>query len=138
MDRAELIAFVRERRLAVVASRGPDGAPQAALVGVAATDLAEIIFDTSDSSRKYANIQRDSRVAVVVGWDDEVTVQCEGQADVLDGDELERCRRFYFEQFPDGRERAAWPDIAYVRIRPHWVRHSDFRPDTFGSSETTF
>ncbi len=44
MDRTELMSFIRQRGLAVVATRGPDGTPQAALVGVAVTDQAEIIF----------------------------------------------------------------------------------------------
>jgi pyridoxine/pyridoxamine 5'-phosphate oxidase len=136
MDRDEFVDFVRDRGLAVVASTGPKGTPQAALVGVAATDLGELVFDTTDSSRKYANIAREPEVAVVVGWDDEVTVQCEGRADILEGDELERCRAFYFEQYPDGRERASWPGIAYIRIRPRWLRYSDYRPDSFGVSET--
>jgi PPOX class probable F420-dependent enzyme len=138
VDRAELIPFIRERGLAVVSTSGPDGAPQAALVGVAATDDAEIVFDTPSDSRKFANIGRDPRVALVVGWEDEVTVQCEGVADVLEGAELDRCRPFYFRQYPDGVERAAWPGIAYVRVRPRWIRHSDYRPDSFGSSETAF
>ena len=25
------------------------------------------------------------------------------------------------------RERAAWKDIAYVRVKPSWFRYSDFR-----------
>lgn len=138
MDRDELVRFIRERGLAVVATTGPEGSPQAALVGVAATDQAEIIFDTVDSSRKFANIERNPQVAVVIGWDDEVTVQCEGSADVLSGPELERCQRFYFQQYPEGRDRTTWPGIAYLRIRPQWVRYCDFRPESFGSSETTF
>lgn len=93
MDRAELVAFVRAQGLAVVATRGPAGAPQATLVGVSATDRAEIVFDTSDRCRKYANIQNHPEVAVVIGgWHDEVTVQCEGPADILSGPELELLR----------------------------------------------
>jgi hypothetical protein len=26
----------------------------------------------------------------------------------------------YYEQFPAGRERAAWPGIVYVRVRTDW------------------
>lgn len=136
MDPSQLVTFVRHRGLAVVATRGPDGAPQAALVGVAATDRAEIIFDTSNRSRKYHNIQDCSRVAVVIGWDDEVTVQCEGTADVLTGTERDRCLSAYVEQYPDGRQRAKDPEIALIRVRPGWVRHSDYRPDSFEIHET--
>ena len=30
--------------------------------------------------------------------------------------------------FPDGPERLAWPGITYLRVRPTWIRYSDFRP----------
>ncbi len=33
----------------------------------------------------------------------------------------------YFRAFPDGVDRQAWKDITYVRVRPTWVRYSDFR-----------
>ena len=72
------MSFVRARALAVVATYGPDGAPEAALVDVAAIDAGEIVFDTSSRSRKYRNIQASPRVALVVGWDDEVSVQWKG------------------------------------------------------------
>ncbi len=136
MDLAELARFVGARALAVVATCGPDGAPEAALVDVAATDAGEIVFDTSIRSRKYRNIQVSPRVALVVGWDDEVSVQCEGGADILTGDERERCLRTYIEQYPGRLERAQHPDRALVRIRPLWIRHTDYRPATFGVHET--
>jgi len=136
VNRPELVTFIRQRGLAVVATRGPDGAPQAALVGVAATDQAEIIFDTSAASRKCRNIQARPEVAVVIGWDDEETVQCEGRADILSGAERSRCLAAYVDQYPDGQQRAQDPDIVHVRIRPHWLRHSDYRPDSFAIHET--
>lgn len=136
MDRRQLVTFIRQRSLAVIATRGSDGAPQAALIGVAATDRAEIIFDTSIRSRKYRNIQACPRVAVVIGFDDEVTVQCEGTADILTGTERDRCLSAYVAQYPDGRERAEDPDIAHIRVGPVWLRHSDYRPDSFGIHET--
>lgn len=56
MDRAQFVEFVRRRGLAVIATRGPDGAPQAALVGITATDRGELVFDTARQSRKCANL----------------------------------------------------------------------------------
>jgi PPOX class probable F420-dependent enzyme len=138
MDRRELIDFVRTCALGVIASRGPDGSPQAALVGIAATDEGEFVFDCSRGSRKYANIERDPAVALVVGWDDEVTVQVEGSAQILGGADLERCKTAYFEQYPDGQQRAASPETVHIRVIPRWLRYSDYRPETFGSSETQF
>jgi PPOX class probable F420-dependent enzyme len=138
MDKMELVEFVRARGLGVLATRGSDGSPQAALVGIAATDQGELVFDCLRGSRKYANIERHPSVALVVGWDDEVTVQIEGRGEVVSGVELGRCLAAYFEQYPDGRERARSPEIAHIRVTPRWLRYSDYRPDTFGSSETSF
>jgi len=135
MDRAQLIEFVRQRGLAVVATRGPDGSPQAALVGIGATDRGELVFDTAGASRKCRNLRAFRRVAVVIGWDDEVTVQCEGDAEILAGEERDRCLRAYVQQYPDGRQRAEHPEIVLVRIRLDWGRLSDYRPESFGIDE---
>lgn len=136
MDRTEFVDFVRARGLAVVATTGPAGSAQAALVGIAATDDAELVFDSAEDARKIANLRRDPRVTVVIGWNDEVTVQCEGTADLPTGVELARCQNAYFAQYPDGRARAAEPGIVHVRVRPAWLRHSDFRLESFGIIET--
>lgn len=137
MTTEELVAFVRSRGLGVVATCAADGAPEAALVGITATDRGELVFDTSATSRKYDNLRRSPRVAVVIGWDDEVTLQCEGDADTPAGDDGDRCRQAYFAQYPDGVERARDPDIVHVRVRPAWLRYCDYRPGSFTVTEET-
>jgi hypothetical protein len=72
--------------------------------------------------------RRDPRIALVIGWDEEQTVQLEGIADEPHAADLERLKKVYFEVFPDGIERQEWKDITYVRVRPTWARYSDFRP----------
>jgi PPOX class probable F420-dependent enzyme len=134
----QLVEFVRARGLGVVATVGPAGAPQAALVGLAATERGELVFDTARDSRKLSNIVADHEVALVVGWHDEVTAQIEGVADIPREADRDRCLDAYFQQYPEGRERAESPSIVHVRVRPRWVRYSDFRPATFGASEVTF
>ena len=124
MTRSELYDFLRLHRLAVISTINP-ASPQAAVVGIAVTETLDIIFDTLATSRKYANLLADPRVALVV-WHDAMTVQIEGVADLPDGTELDACKQTYFEAWPDGPEREKWPDIAYVRIRPRWIRFSDF------------
>jgi uncharacterized pyridoxamine 5'-phosphate oxidase family protein len=126
MTRAELIAFLRRYKLAVVASVAADGSPQAAVVGVAISDQLEVIFDTLQATRKYENLRADPRIAVVIGWDDAVTVQLQGTVDFPEGAEQERIRACYFVPYPDGRERLTWPGITHARVRPSWLRYSDF------------
>jgi hypothetical protein len=126
MEREQLFEELRGHRLAVVSSIGRDGGPQAAVVGIGISDRLEVVFDTLSSSRKYDNLQRDPRVALVVGWDQEVTFQIEGVADFPQGDELERVRAVYFAAYPDGPTRLRLPGITHVRVRSAWIRRSDF------------
>ena len=124
-----LLDFIRLHRLAVQTSVSPGGMPQAALVGFAVTDRFEIVFDTLQTTRKAQNLRQNQQIALVIGgWvsADERTVQYEGKADEPVGAELERLKRVYFTAYPDGPSRASWPGLIYVRVRPTWVRYSDY------------
>jgi PPOX class probable F420-dependent enzyme len=135
MNPDELVQFVRARGLAVLGTVSADGHPQAAVVGVAATNDADIVFDTTRTSRKFANLGRHPRVALAIGfdWNDEQTVQLEGSA--AEVAQESPAVAAYYAQFPTGRERAARPGLVYVRVRPSWARYSDFRPESFGTQD---
>jgi hypothetical protein len=127
MQKSELLEYLKAQRLAVQASVSAAGAPQAAVIGIVVSDDFEVFFDTERSTRKFRNLAANSKIALVMGWDDECTAQYEGIADLPSGAELARLKQLYFQRFPDGRERERWPGIAYVRTRPSWIRYSDFR-----------
>jgi len=128
MNVEEVFQFMDGERLAVLATVGEDGRPEAALMGFAVTPELEIIFDTVRSSRKYPNLKNNPRVAWVIGCTTEVTVQYEGVADELEGEELAKCKKTYFAKFPDGPARESWPGITYFVVRPKWVRYCDYDP----------
>jgi hypothetical protein len=130
VTRDDLLAFVRGHRLAVAATISHGGEPSAAVVGIAATDGFELVFDTLGSSHKAVNLRANGKIAIVIGWDDEQTLQIEGIADEPEGGELERLQRIYFGAFPDGPVRLAWPGITYFRVRPIVLRYSDFRSES--------
>lgn len=129
MTRAELLAFMRRHSLAVQTSVSPSGAPQAAVVGIVVTDAFEIFFDSLESTRKVQNFRGNPRTALIIGGlrhRDERTLQYEGLVDEPGGAELEQLKEHYFATFPDGRERQSWPGLVYLRVRPTWVRYSDY------------
>ena len=99
------------------------------MVGIAVTDRFEIVFDTLASSRKAPNLRANPAIAFVIGGTregDERTVQYEGTADEPSGGELERLLAAYYARFPEGPERRAWPGLIYVRVKPTWIRYSNF------------
>jgi len=127
MTRTELLVFMRNHFLGVIATASPQGDPQAAVVGIAVTERFELVFDTLAETRKVTNLRQSPKIACVIGWDDEQSVQYEGIADEPKGLELDRLKRYYFGKFPDGPVRQSWPGITYIRVRPTWIRYSDFR-----------
>jgi general stress protein 26 len=129
MSREEFVEFVRAARLAVVATTNARNQPEAALVEVAVTESGELVFDTRSEARKVKNLVGSPRVAVVVGWDDGVSVQLEGQADILAGTERIAYAQVFESQFPGSR--ALEEDFALIRVVPDWLRYYDARPDSF-------
>jgi pyridoxine/pyridoxamine 5'-phosphate oxidase len=129
LERAALYDFVKQQRLGVVSSISAGGWPQSALVGIAATPLLEIVFDTLKTTRKYANLVANPRCSLAIGWQGEQTVQLEGIASRPAGPELERYQAIYFAAWPDGPARLSWPAIAYFVVRPSWIRYSDYDRD---------
>lgn len=126
MNREEICDFIRRQRYGVVSSTASNGVPQSALVGIAATSRLEIIFDTLNNTRKYANLIQRPACSLVIGWSGEQTLQLEGIAEQPQGDDLARIQDVYFAQWPECREHTKWPGIAYFVVRPHWIRYSDY------------
>jgi hypothetical protein len=118
--------FARGERLAVLSTLSPGSEPQSALMGVAVTPDFEIVFDTVRSSRKYANLSAHARVSLVLGCTSEKTIQYEGLAAELSGEELERYLPVYFAAYPDGPARRNWPGMTYFVVRPKWIRYCDY------------
>jgi pyridoxine/pyridoxamine 5'-phosphate oxidase len=141
MDSEALLAFVRTHRWAIEATSSLSRAPQAAIIGFAVTDDLELVFDTLASSRKAVNLRANPQIAFVIGgWNDADprTVQYEGEADFPAGAELERVKQVYYATFPDGPTRLSWPGITYVRVKPRWVRFSDFSVEPPAISELVY
>jgi Pyridoxamine 5'-phosphate oxidase len=118
MQPEDLLRFLKEHRLAVEASVSTSLIAQAAVVGFAISDESEIIFDTLDSTRKVAKLRQNPRLAFVI--DGLLPGECT---------ELERLTEIYYRIYPDGRVRRSWPGLIYVRVRPTWIRYSDYNVD---------
>jgi uncharacterized pyridoxamine 5'-phosphate oxidase family protein len=123
----DFVEFVRAAGMGVVATASPSGKPEAALVGIAVSDCGELIFDAPAGARKLTNIERNDRVAAVIGWNDGVSVQVEGTARVVNNDERRRYERLYASQFPGSRVTHTSFEVAVVT--PDWVRRYDATSD---------
>lgn len=125
----ELLRLTRKRFYAALATASPDGQPQSAPMRYCVTDDFEIVMGTLSVSRKFANLGRNSKVAVLI-WDSELSIQIEGTFDQPAGPVQDRLRDLFTREFPENaRIRATrGPRLGHVyfRIVPRWARYSDF------------
>lgn len=125
MDEEKLLNFLKQHGLMMLSTIHADGKPQAAVVEFGELDDLTLVFDTLTTSRKYQNLQSNNNVAAVIGWEDSVTVQIEGTASELGGEELIQAKQAYFTKNPRARKWEGRDNIAYFKIKPAWIRYSD-------------
>lgn len=120
--------FIRASGQGVVATVAPGGAPEAALMDLAVMPDLTLVFETTNQTRKFANLAANPRIAVVVGWEGGETLQLDGVAEQVEGRALEEARAFYLKIFPDKLSHQNWPGNFYFRVTPVWVRFSNYDP----------
>lgn len=55
-DKQVVLEFIRRHTMAVVATTHPDGTPEAAVIDFPVRDSVELVLDTFEDTRKFANI----------------------------------------------------------------------------------
>lgn len=126
MDLDAIFEFFKEQKYAVVSTLSGSGSPQAALVGISRYPDFKMVLGTQAKTRKFQNIQQHDRVAVVVGLgQSHQTIQLEGQARILEGEERQHYMEEHFLQQPWSRSYADDPGQNYILIEPTWLRYTD-------------
>jgi hypothetical protein len=126
--KARLVAFIQAHELGVIATASLNAMPEAALVNIAVTPAFEIVFEATAATRKCANLRDNPCVAMVIGWDNDQTLQLDGSAEVLEGTAQERLKAVFMDRFPYKAFHEYWPGNDFYRIRPYWARFSNYNP----------
>lgn len=138
MTQEDVIRFISERQFMVISTKGEEY-PESATVEYG-NDGLTLIFDTNNTSRKFQNIQKSPKVSVVIGWDEEVnkTVQYQGIAQVLEGEELGHLKKVYFAKSPESKKWENTNGNVYIKVSPKWVRMTDLNTSPWTISEFKF
>jgi nitroimidazol reductase NimA-like FMN-containing flavoprotein (pyridoxamine 5'-phosphate oxidase superfamily) len=129
MERAEEIRrrlrdLCISQKLAVVSTQS-DGQPYASLVAfVASDDLRHIFFVTARTTRKFANLTSDSRVAVLINssaneesdFHDAVCITATGTAEEIVDPERQDVLKRYLSKHPYLEDFARSPSCAVIRV----------------------
>lgn len=126
--KTRLIAFIQQHELGVIATANTGAVPEAALVNIAVTPAFEIIFETTAATRKCVNLRDNPRVAMVIGWKDDQTLQIDGSVEVLEGAARDRLKDIFMAAFPRKASHEFWPGNDFYRVKPYWARFSNYNP----------
>ncbi len=126
MSKEKILDFIKSQDLAVVTTVDKNGRPEAALVAISETEDLELIFGSLSDTRKNENIKNHPDIAVVIGLDDKITIQYEGKAVRLEGEEEEEAKQIHIKKLPGSAKYADMEGQEYFKITPKWIRYSDF------------
>lgn len=121
--------FIKNHKLAVISTVGANSKPESAVLEFGETEELELIFDTYTTSRKYKNLQINKNVSFVIGWDDDITVQYEGIAAEVRGEEATKYKQVYWSKNPKAERWESREGITYFKVTPKWIRYSDLNKD---------
>lgn len=125
----QLLRVARSQEHCALATSDLSGVPQVAVVQYLVTDAFELITGTLSTSRKASNLLRNPEVAMTI-WSDQKpawTLQLQGVVDRPEGEELEVFKQLFASTYPEEfRMREQRPTHFFYRIRPTWVRFTDF------------
>ncbi len=112
--------------------------PEAALVGFGVADDLSLIFGTYTTTRKYKNILKNPKVAIVFGNSEKITVQYQGVITVLEGDELTKYKEIYFKKVPSSKKYETYPNQIYLKVTQSWIRYTDYNTKPINVFEINF
>jgi general stress protein 26 len=137
MNKEDILDFISARQFTVIATKS-EPFPESACIEFG-NDGFTLIFDTHKDSRKFKNIQQSPEVSLVIGWDDEKTVQYEGTASLLrDSEELEQLKKAYFKKSPEAKKWENKEGMVYFKVEPKWVRYTDLNKTPWEIVELRF
>lgn len=123
----KILEFLRKHQVGVVSTIHANGqGTESALVGYAEKDNLEIIFGTSDQTRKYGNILKHPHVSFVTGWSSKTgSIQYEGVAQELTKEEVAKIAPIMIAKNVDNRKFITAENQIYFSIKPTWIRFLD-------------
>ena len=125
----ELLDFLKQQRVGVLAVQMPDSSPHGATVHFSHTEDPLIFtFETHRDYRKCEPLFANSETPAtfVTGFTEGAskTAQLDGIVQLIDADD-ERVER-YLQKFPEKREKSQGEKVVWFTFTPHWWRFTDW------------
>ncbi|MBP7832931.1 MAG: pyridoxamine 5'-phosphate oxidase family protein [Candidatus Levybacteria bacterium] len=132
-EKREVLLFLKKNVLATISTVNPQSLqPESALVAFCELDALEILITTLKGSRKYENLLKNDKVALVIGWEADpkrwATLQYEGKALEVGAQEESSYKKLFLkkEGSPCTEVFFQKSDMKLFKITPTWIGFSRF------------
>jgi len=138
-QKQKIADLLRYQKMGVVSTVSSEGFPESAWVALSETEDLEIIFGTSRLSRKFENLQTNKRIAVVVYNEQQrQTLQYEGEVMELHGDEKTSAQEIHLLKHPAAKKYSHDIHQSFFKVKPLWIRYTDYHLDPHEIFEVKF
>ena len=139
----EVLNFLRNNNVAVIATVSSDDKPQASAVYYISDDDLNFYFLTSRTSRKFSNLMQNSNLGLTVGIGPaDITIQGGGAAQLVEDPKEQQEIIKFLSINADLRGSHYWPvlqlpnsEFAVFKFKPSWLvllnLDKDGHPDTY-------
>lgn len=127
ITKKKILEFLKQYKVCVLSTiHIGEKAPQSAVVGFVEQENLELVFGTSNTTRKYKNLQANKNVSVVIGWTGEMgTIQYEGVVREIPRDESQHYSKKLTKKNPESQKYVKENNQRYFIISPTWIRFVD-------------
>lgn len=116
--------FLKDNETCVLATVTKDGVPQAATVGYSVDGDFNFLIGTNKNTRKYQNLMKSNKVALVIGFLGPKTVQLEGLAKELEI--TDKRVEDHLAKLPGAVKFKIQLGQTYFLVKPIWLRFTDY------------
>jgi nitroimidazol reductase NimA-like FMN-containing flavoprotein (pyridoxamine 5'-phosphate oxidase superfamily) len=123
----KIFEFLNKNELGVISTvHSNENTPESAVIGFGNNESLEIVFGTSNSTRKYMNLKSNPNVSFVIGWSSEAgTIQYEGSANELTKEEAMKYGNLLIEKNVNNKKYLDSDKQKYFLVKTKWIRFLD-------------
>ena len=128
--------FLAQRSVMVLSTVAVDNVPESEMLDYVIEEDFSIYFCTSKEARKYENLTNNSdKVALVVGFYEELTLQYEGVAKLVKEKEIPELISKQLREKGRKSHKSSGRDFVYFKIMPRFLRMTDVSESPWSVNE---
>ncbi len=136
MEKQKILNFLKRNGLCVISTSTKGGKPESAVMAFTIKDDFICLFNTEPETRKYKNLEQNKQVSVVVGgFKEDPSVQIDGVAEILEGEEAAAAKKYILAVHPEWASYFNSPTGKFIKVKPSWLRYSDFSKEPIETVE---